>query len=96
MTAWYNTGEGGKSILISDGSSNANISSPTLSEYLCPFRKQASQPGYNGATFKMAHYLNPIMVKQIQLTAEKVGDYSTATIYQNPYWPTTADQPATE
>ena len=96
MTAWYNTGEGGKSILISDGSTNANISSPTLSEYLCPFRKQASQPGYNGATFKMAHYLNPIMVKQIQLTAEKVGDYSTATIYQNPYWPTTADQPATE
>ena len=96
MTAWYNTGEGGASILVSDGSTNANVSSPTLSEYLRPFGKQASQPGYNGMTFKMAHYLNPIMIKQIQLTAEKVGDYSTSPIYQNPYWPTTADQPATE
>ena len=96
MTAWYNTGEGGKSILISDGSANANVSSPSLGEYLRPFARQASQPGYSGVTFKMAHYLRPVMIKQIQLTAETAGDYSTATIYQNPYWPTTADQPATE
>lgn len=93
MEEWY-IGENGKSILIGDGSENSNVSSKERSEYLRPFERYAAQPGYEGCTWKMAHYLQPIMVKQLQLTASTPGDVSTSVIYQNPYWPVTADQPA--
>lgn len=88
MENWY-TGK-----LIADGSNDANVSPKTLSEYLRPYQRTASQAGYNGMTWKMAHYLQPIMVKQLQLTATDGADPATATIYQNPYWPIVADQAA--
>ena len=93
MEEWY-IGKDGKSTLIGDGSENSNVSSKERSEYLRPFERYAAQPGYEGCTWKMAHYLQPIMVKQLQLTASTPGDPSTSVIYQNPFWPVTADQPA--
>lgn len=95
MTAWYNDDKG-KSQLIDDGTDNANVSSRTLSEYLRPFERNKKQNGYNGVTWMMAHYLNPIMIKQFQVTATQGADITTSTLYQNPYWPTVADQPATK
>ncbi|MDL2208196.1 RagB/SusD family nutrient uptake outer membrane protein [Parabacteroides sp. OttesenSCG-928-O15] len=89
MEGWY-TG------LVSDGSSNANVSSKDKSEYLRPHERYPDQAGYNGATWKMAHYLRPIVVKQFQITSEDGANTSTSTIYQNPYWPVVADQPATK
>jgi hypothetical protein len=86
MENWYGN-------LLADGSNDANVSSKDQSEYLRPYQRNSGQAGYSGMTWKMAHYLQPIMVKQFQLTGES-GDISTSTLYQNPYWPVTADQPA--
>lgn len=87
MQGWYKN-------LLADGSDKAVVSAPTLSEYLRPYQKNLKQDGYNGLTWKMAHYLTPIMVNQFLLTAENGKDIETSPIYQNPYWPIEADQPA--
>ncbi len=95
MEGWY-VDDKGNSTLVADGSSSANVSSKSKSEYLRPFERISTQAAFDGCTWKMAHYLYPIMVKQFQLTATSGADVSTSTIYQNPYWPTVADQPATK
>lgn len=89
MQSWYDP-----SSLVADGSPKANVSSPSDSEYLRPYRKTSTQNCYDGFTWKMAHYLYPIMVKQFLLTAPDSKTIEQSPIYQNPYWPTTADQPA--
>ena len=93
MEDWY-LDDNGKSILVADGTDKANVSSKDKSEYLRPFERSSNQSAYNGCTWKMAHYLNPIMIKQFQLTATSGADVSTSILYQNPYWPVVADQPA--
>ena len=93
MESWYLNGQG-QTILVADGSNQANVSSKDKSEYLRPFERTSSQAAYNGCTWKMAHYLNPIMVKQFQLTATSGSDVSTSILYQNPFWPVVADQTA--
>lgn len=70
------------------------ISSSSRSEYLRPYETDAQGEVYNGFTWSMAHYLRPIMYKQFLLTAADSTTPSTATIYQNPYWPTAPDKPA--
>lgn len=87
MTNWYDN-------LNADGTVDANISSPTLSEYLRPYQKNDRQTCYNGYTWHMAHYLTPIMIKQFLVTSEDGTTISTSPLYQNPYWPIVADQPA--
>ncbi len=89
MELWY-PNDMDETPLVADGSSTANVSSKDRSEYLRPFEKNSTQQGYNGCTWRMAHYLYPIMVKEFQL-AETTG---SSQLYQNPYWPTTADMPA--
>ncbi|MCC8114572.1 MAG: RagB/SusD family nutrient uptake outer membrane protein [Bacteroidales bacterium] len=80
-------------VLIYD-SDNANVSSPSDSEYLRPFRVKGSHIAYKGYIWKMAHYLEPININQMMVTSTDGSDTSTSPIYQNPYWPTTADAPA--
>ena len=63
---------------------------PDRSEYLRPFEKNPTQAAFDGCTWKMAHYLYPIMAKQFQLLEAAGSDV----LYQNPYWPVVADQPA--
>jgi hypothetical protein len=87
MESWYDN-------LISDGSTNANVSPESDSEYLRPYRKTASQRGYSGFIWKMAHYLEPIEIKQFLLTSSDGKTIADSPIYQNPYWPTEADLPA--
>ncbi len=95
MERWYDDADG-ETRLVADGSSSANVSSKERSEYLRPFERYPGQAAYDGVTWKMAHYLTPIMVKQFQVTAESGADVSTSPLYQNPYWPIEADQPATQ
>ncbi|MCD8293453.1 MAG: RagB/SusD family nutrient uptake outer membrane protein [Prevotellaceae bacterium] len=85
MQDWYDSVD-----LTYDNSTSSTVSSPDKSEYLRPFEKNPTQWGYNGCTWRMAHYLYPIMAKQFQLV-ESAG---LSTLYQNPYWPTTADMTA--
>ncbi len=92
MEQWYY--EDGKLTLLADGSDKAHVSSPDRSEYVRPFERHAAQVGYNGIIWKMGHYLQPIAVKHFQVSAINSADVSTSPIYQNPYWPVVADQPA--
>lgn len=91
MEEWY-IGE-----LKADGSADANVSSSTdykSGEYLTPYRCTNTQRCYEGYVWKMAHYLDPINMKQFLITSSDGSSIETSPIYQNPYWPTTADMPA--
>ncbi|NDV84384.1 RagB/SusD family nutrient uptake outer membrane protein [Bacteroides sp. 51] len=87
MESWYTD-------LVADETDAATVSSRDKSEYLRPYQKTPKQSGYNGLTWKMAHYLTPIMVNQFLLTASDGKSVETSPIYQNPYWPVEADQSA--
>jgi hypothetical protein len=88
MEAWY-TGK-----LNADGSSSANVSPASDSEYLRPYRRTSNQRCYDGFKWKLAHYLEPVATKHFQLTAADGQTIADSPIYQNPYWPTEASQPA--
>ena len=89
MEDWY-TG------LVSDGSSSANVSAPELSEYLRPYEKNMTSGNLyrNGYIWKMAHYLQPMPIRQLILTADDHASVERSPLYQNPYWPVQADMPA--
>jgi len=89
IEGWYTPAD-----LVADGTSNAKVSSKGRSEYLRPYERYSGQSGYDGITWKKAHYLSPIMVKQFQVSATTGADVSTSPLYQNPYWPTVAAQAA--
>ena len=42
----------------------------------------------------MAHFLVPFRIDQFQITSTDGKNIETSPIYQNPYWPTTADMAA--
>lgn len=88
MQDWYESGE-----LIVDAA-DGNVSSPDDSEYIRPYRKMSNQRCYNGYSWKMAHYLYPIMAKEFLVTSPDGQNAAESPLYQNPYWPTTADMPA--
>lgn len=96
IETWYAVGDG-KHIFepIHDGTSKANMSSPDKSEYLRPFERTSSQVGYNGLTWRMAHYLSPVGINQLMLCSESGSDPDNSLLWQNPYWPTTAGSSAT-
>lgn len=96
IETWYAVGDG-KHIFepIYDGTSKANMSSPDKSEYLRPFERTSSQVGYNGLTWRMAHYLSPVGINQLMLCSESGSDPDNSLLWQNPYWPTTAGASAT-
>ena len=87
MESWYSN-------YVTDGSDKANMSSPTLSEYIRPYQKRKNQRCYNGFVWSMAHYLDPIAIKHFQVSSPDGATITNSPIYQNPYWPTTADMPA--
>lgn len=82
--------------IVSDGTANSNISPAEQSEYLRPYQKYPSQRLFNGFGWHMAHYLEPIAIKQLLLTSPDGATISESTIYQNPYWPTEPNIPATK
>ena len=88
MEHWYDN-EDGTSQLITSGDKK-NVSSPEDGDgYYCPHRINPKHMNYNGYSWAMAHYLDPIAAKHFQLTG---GDKST--IYQNPGWGVNAGEGA--
>ena len=85
MQQWYNQEE-----------LKETISSPDLSEYLRPFQAKKDSRAYNGLRWNMAHYLRPIPIFQMMLTAPDATTVADSPIYQNPYWPSEANLPATK
>jgi hypothetical protein len=64
--------------------------------YFRPYEILGNESVYDGFTWKMAHYLNPIAIEHIQITAGDGTDLSASPIYQNPGWPLEANLPASE
>ena len=91
MAGWYNFTEKDY-----NGSADAGVSAPTLSEYLRPYQKNMQDGNLfkDGYTWRMAHYLQPMPIKQMMLTASDHASVDLSPLYQNPYWPTVADLPA--
>lgn len=88
MEDWYTN-------LVGDGTANANVSSSSLSEYLRPHEINMTNNDFaNGLTWHMAHYLQPLPVRQFILTASDYASPELSDLYQNPYWTTTAGDPA--
>lgn len=92
MQSWYNDDKGETKLIY--GKDNANVSSPEDSEYFRPYRKRTNQMCYEGLTWSMAHYLEPVCIDQMLITSDDGHTIETSPIYQNPYWPTTPDMPA--
>ncbi|WP_029906745.1 RagB/SusD family nutrient uptake outer membrane protein [Prevotella sp. 10(H)] len=93
MKEWYNDKEG--KTILSYGLDNtaANVSSPTLSEYLRPYEISSKSLVVGGYKWAMAHYLSPIHIQHFLITSQS-NDVSTSPIYQNPGWPIEANQGA--
>lgn len=81
---------------VFDGSDKSNVSDPNQGDYLRPYQIISANLAYNGYGWHMAHYLSPIAVQHFTITSANNTDYGTSTIYQNPYWPMLAGQPATQ
>ena len=71
------------------------LSKATESEYVRPHRGNNSSQVVNGLTWHMAHYLQPMPIKQMMLTSPD-GSVSESPLYQNPYWPSEPSLPATK
>lgn len=74
----------------------ATISSPERSAYMRPFEAKPGAPAYNGVTWTMAHYLRPIPIYQMMLTAPDATTPADSPIYQNPYWPLEPNMPGSD
>lgn len=87
---WYDEIE-----LVNDGSTSAFVSSPELSEYIRPHEvTKHNNSFYNGLTWMMAHYLEYVPLRQFLLTAPDHSTMADSPLYQNPYWPMEAGEPA--
>ncbi len=95
MHLWGTTMEGWYNNLVADGSSTSNTSARSLSEYIRPHEINMTNNNFvNGLTWHMAHYLDPLPVRQFLLTATDHASVDQSTLYQNPYWPTVAGESA--
>lgn len=93
MKDWYNKDDGTSILVYGADDTNANVSSPELSQYLRP---QEISNGtlimrQGGFKWAMAHYLSPIAIQNFLNTSSDGSDVSSSPIYQNPGWPTTAN-----
>lgn len=95
MQDWYKDSSG-NSLLIYEGAgslSDANVSNPSISEYLRPYQIiSANNNLYEGYSWTAANYLSPIGMSQFNITSgtDNGIDYNTSPLYQNPGWPTVA------
>jgi hypothetical protein len=94
MKNWYNTGADGSTILIYGlDDDKSNVSSPDISPYLRPYEILSKSLVLGGYKWVMAHYLSPIAIQNFMNTTDD-GDLAKSPIYQNPGWPTVANQGA--
>ncbi|MBN8825689.1 MULTISPECIES: RagB/SusD family nutrient uptake outer membrane protein [unclassified Spirosoma] len=86
MKNWYTA-----STLVYGIGDKSTVSSPALSQYLRPYEKTPTSLAYNGYKWHMAHYLTPIANQHFLITSQN-NNLDTSPIYQNPGWPTAANQ----
>lgn len=91
MTAWYDP-----SILVYGGQAESTVSDPAQGDYLLPYEKIATNQVYQqkGYSWHLAHYLDPLPIKQMLITSSDGQNVASSPIYQNPYWPSAAGESA--
>lgn len=79
-----------------NGSNSAVVSNSALSTYLRPHEINMTSGNLvkDGYTWSMAHYLQPLPIKQFQLTSSDHTSVELSPLYQNPYWPIEPNLPA--
>lgn len=87
MKEWYE-GE----LIYGNDNPASNVSAPERSMYYRPYEKVSGSLVYNGYKWAMAHYLTPVCIEHMLLTSD--GNVDNSPIYQNPYWPTVANEGA--
>lgn len=95
MQNWYKNDDGTTRLVYGMDDPNSNVSEPTRSQYLRPYEISGRSVAKDGYRWAMAHYLKPLPVQQLLITANG-GEASASPLYQNPYWPATANQGALE
>jgi hypothetical protein len=72
------------------------VSPASSGAYIRPYEIKTTDPvaQQGGLKWKMAHYLSPIAVDHLLIASPDGKDANASGIYQNPYWPTSADTPA--
>lgn len=95
MDQWYKNEDGSSRLVYGLDNPSANVSDPAFSEYLRPYEISGRSVAKDGYRWAMAHYLQPICIQHLMISANG-GDISASPIYQNPGWPTTANQGANE
>jgi hypothetical protein len=88
MQKWY------KATDLKYGVDGSVVSDPARSPYLRPYEFVPTSLVYNGYTWCMAHYLNPIAAQHFLITSSDGSDVSSSPIYQNPGWPSEANKGA--
>lgn len=87
MKEWYE-GE----LIYGNDNPASNVSAPERSMYYRPYEKVSGSLVYDGYKWAMAHYLTPVCIEHMLLTSD--GNVDNSPIYQNPYWPTVANEGA--
>jgi len=85
MQKWYTN------LVYGLNNTTSNVSEPSRSDYLRPYEKSSRSLVLDGYKWTMAHYLSPIAIRHFLLTSEN-NEIPTSPIYQNPGWPTVANQ----
>jgi starch-binding outer membrane protein, SusD/RagB family len=97
MKDWYKDANGASKLIEAETpGKTANVSKKSESNYLRPYRVNlsASNLAKEGYKWTPAHYLEPIAIQHFQITASNPSDLGTSVLYQNPGWPTVANQGA--
>lgn len=66
------------------------------SDFLRLYQQATGSLAYDGFTWYYAHYLEPIAIQHLRITAADVNDLTTSSLYQNPYWSLEAGATAIE
>ena len=97
MQDWYKNTDGSSKLIEAETpGKTANVSKKSESLYLRPYRINLTAQNLvkDGYKFTPAHYLDPIAIQHLLITAGNTSDLETSAIYQNPGWPLEANKGA--
>ena len=97
MQDWYKNTDGTSKLIEAEtAGKTANVSKKSESLYLRPYRINLAAGNFvkDGYKYTPAHYLEPIAIQHLIITAGNTSDLGTSVIYQNPGWPLEANKGA--
>ena len=92
MQSWYLKSDGTSKLVYGLSNSKSNVSDPSRSMYLRPYEKVSGSLALDGYKWTMAHYLYPISIQHMLITSGGSNNVTDSPIYQNPGWPSVANQ----